>query len=188
MKFQAAAVFSIVLCSIKGGGVEGKILVDDNVSALDMVSEIATKLMGDQKHIIHMETVELTGDDRCSGIFSKGKDAMVHNEDFDYSYKSAERNYADVERQFPESGIILSTGLAAKMDENKRKRDSDNELNTPGDAYLDGILGEESTEDACILEFSFTAPEDVTDLYFEYLFGSDEYNEYVGLKYYDILH
>jgi len=186
MKFQAAAVFSIVICSIKGGGVEGKIHVDDDVSALDMVSEIATKLMGDQKHIIHKDTVKLIGDKECSGIFSQGKDAMVHNQDFDYSYKSEERNYADVEEQFPDRGIILSTGLAAKMEENIRNDDSDNELHTPGDAYLNKILGQNSTEDACVLEFSFTAPENVTDLYFEYLFGSDEYNDFVGEEYYDI--
>jgi len=190
MKFQAAAtVFSIVLCSMKIGGVEGKIKVDNTANALDMVTEVASKLMGVKNHI-NKDTIKLIGNEECSGIFSDGKQAMLHNTEYDYNQLDATESakIRDVEAKFPDKGIILSTGVVDTMDTNlRRKHNSDTEFDTPGDEYLNGLLDNgKKTNDACVLEFEFTAPDYAENLYFEYLFGSDEYNEYVGDKYHDI--
>ena len=49
---------------------------------------------------------------------------------------------------------------------------------TPGDANLDALVAPETTNDASVLEFDFVPS--TSQVTFNYVFGSDEYNEYVG--------
>ncbi|WEV74441.1 choice-of-anchor L domain-containing protein [Bifidobacterium sp. ESL0798] len=56
-------------------------------------------------------------------------------------------------------------------------------LGTPGDSDLDTILGAPETHDAISLEFDFV-PKGST-LSFNYVFGSEEYPDYVGSEYND---
>ncbi|MCU1498252.1 MAG: hypothetical protein JWM47_2205 [Acidimicrobiales bacterium] len=55
---------------------------------------------------------------------------------------------------------------------------------TPGDAELDGLTGGFQTFDAAVLEFDIVPG--TAELTFEYVFGSEEYNEYVGDIYNDV--
>jgi hypothetical protein len=81
-----------------------------------------------------------------------------------------------------EEGIILSSGdIANVIGPNNNDGISANN-NTSGDADLETLIGED-TNDACVLEFDFqvdSIPGLVsTAVSFEYVFASDEYNEYV---------
>jgi hypothetical protein len=53
-----------------------------------------------------------------------------------------------------------------------------------GDTDLDGLIPGHKTYDATVLEFDFTSIGDAA--YFNYVFGSDEYNEYVGSAFNDV--
>lgn len=76
------------------------------------------------------------------------------------------------------SGIIITNGRAnnALGPNNMANRSTNNAL--PGDAQLTAIAGT-NTFDASILEFDFIPYSDT--IQFEYIFASEEYNEYVGL-------
>jgi len=201
MKFLAAsAVFSFALYSMKIGGVEGatgdvcdpadevcyNITVNEVASAYDMVAEI----VGDGfMNLINTDTIKLIGDIRCSGIFANGKNAMAKNKA--YNYTSDLARFKEIESRFPDEGIILSSGQVKSLEHNVRDP-SDVSYTYPGDTYLDemvnkGIAEEEKAEtfDACILEFNFVSPADAT-LSFEYLFGSDEYNNYADSEFHDV--
>jgi hypothetical protein len=90
----------------------------------------------------------------------------------------------------PESGAILSSGLSVDVE-----GPNDSDANTygfeyPGDDDLDDLIPGYTTYDACILEFQFQCPPEMqgtsADLTFDYVFGSEEYNEYVGSSYNDV--
>lgn len=76
------------------------------------------------------------------------------------------------------SGIILTNGriINAPGPNNVANRSTNNAL--PGDAQLTAIAGT-NTFDATILEFDFIPYSDT--IRFEYIYASEEYNEYVGL-------
>ena len=54
----------------------------------------------------------------------------------------------------------------------------------PGDADLDTLIPGGSTFDACVLTFDFVPQTDV--LTFDYVFTSDEYNEYANTEFNDV--
>lgn len=85
---------------------------------------------------------------------------------------------------FPDMGIILSSGGPASLD----MQDSGAEstcYGAPGDPDLNAISGGFTTEDACILNIEFTVAADVSQITFKYVFGSDEYNEFVDSDFND---
>ncbi len=75
------------------------------------------------------------------------------------------------------SGIILTSGSAAVASPNTNSSSAGACNNTPGDPELDAIANA-STHDACALEFDVVPLCDT--IKFKYVFGSDEYPEYVG--------
>lgn len=79
-----------------------------------------------------------------------------------------------------DSGIILSTGLAASV-VGPNATYQNTVFGTAGDSDLSSMTGQ-STYDATVLEFDFVPQEDT--VHFDYVFGSEEYNEFVG-KYND---
>jgi cysteine-rich repeat protein len=84
---------------------------------------------------------------------------------------------------FP-SGIILSSGNIANV-VGPNQTDGvtgDNQLS--GDANLDTLTSGYPTLDATVLEFDFVP--NAASVYFEYVFGSDEYNEWVNSPYNDV--
>lgn len=92
-----------------------------------------------------------------------------------------------------ESGIILSTGRVQTVDatdtcskglEGPNQCDENSTSNgTPGDASLDP-LASFPTRDAAVLEFDFVPVE--TTLQFDYVFSSDEYNEFANSQFNDV--
>jgi hypothetical protein len=84
--------------------------------------------------------------------------------------------------------VILSSGNVGGI---AGPNDSDflsESFGTPGDPQLDTLVPGFSTEDACVLEITFTCPEGLegSDLTFNYIFASEEYNEYVGSNFNDV--
>jgi hypothetical protein len=76
-----------------------------------------------------------------------------------------------------EDGIILTSGNVANVVGPNNVTDASWTNGLPGDLDLDTLAGQ-NTFDAAILEFDFTPNADTVS--FEYVFASDEYNEFVG--------
>lgn len=81
-------------------------------------------------------------------------------------------------------GIILSSGDIRNIDGPNESTGISEYNGLSGDQDLDLLIPGYSTRDATILEFDFI-PE-ANKLSFEYVFSSDEYNEYVGSNYNDV--
>jgi hypothetical protein len=79
-------------------------------------------------------------------------------------------------------GIILCTGNIIDIAQSGIGTMSTDQLQA-GDADLDAIYTA-TTYDACVLEFDFIPQDDTIE--FHYVFGSEEYPEYVNLSYNDI--
>ena len=103
-----------------------------------------------------------TGPDGCAAIFSNGQSAAS---------------------MLPNEGVVLSSGGPESLN----LQDSDSQTTCygfPGDPDLNSIA-RASTQDACILEIQFTVDPGVLAIEFQYVFGSDEYQEYVDSQYND---
>jgi gliding motility-associated-like protein len=74
-------------------------------------------------------------------------------------------------------GIIMSTGNASDAFGSGTSTLAATSFNTPGDPQLNAIIAPTNTNDAAILEFDFVPSSDT--LKFNFVFGSEEYPEYV---------
>jgi hypothetical protein len=82
-------------------------------------------------------------------------------------------------------GIVLSSGSAEDVVGPNDSSNTSTGLGTDGDDALSELAGGD-TNDATILEFEFTVPEGIENVAFDYVFGSEEYNEYVGSGFNDV--
>jgi hypothetical protein len=83
-----------------------------------------------------------------------------------------------------ESGIILSTGDIADVVGPNEWPGITTDNGQPGDSDLDSLIPGYATFDAAVLEFDFVPTTSVIS--FEYVFGSEEYNEFVYSAYNNI--
>jgi len=85
-----------------------------------------------------------------------------------------------------DEGIILCTGDALKLHAWNHDNGTSDNVGGDGDKDLDNLLKEDGlkTFDESVLEFDFNPTSNV--IQFEYIFGSEEYPEYVGSQYNDI--
>jgi hypothetical protein len=84
------------------------------------------------------------------------------------------------------SGVVLTTGIATDLDgPNTGDADysEDNEFE-PGNPRLDAIVDPQTTSNASTLSFEFIPSADVIS--FQFVFGSDEYSEFVGSDFNDV--
>lgn len=82
-----------------------------------------------------------------------------------------------------EEGIMLSSGLAASAIGPNNTGSASGFMDTPGDADLDALTMW-NTYDACIIEFDMTVMADTLKL--DYVFGSEEYPEYIFSGFNDV--
>lgn len=82
-----------------------------------------------------------------------------------------------------ENGIVLTSGDAALIDNSNDSDAATGNNALSGDADLDALVPE-TTFDATILEFDFESAGG--DLFFNYVFGSEEYNEYTNSEFNDV--
>ncbi len=111
---------------------------------------------------ITITNVSFTGTLTAVGLFSGGNDSGL-----------------DIN-----SGIILTTGSAqgAIGPNDSDSYSVDNGL--AGDSDLDALVSPYETYDATVLEFDFTTSSG--DLYFNFIFASEEYEEYVNSEFNDV--
>jgi gliding motility-associated-like protein len=82
-----------------------------------------------------------------------------------------------------EDGIVMSTGYAQQVvGPNDNSSESGN-MGAPGDPDLNDVIGGQ-TRDAAVLEFDFIPSTD--HVAFQYVFASEEYEEYVGSTFNDV--
>ena len=79
-----------------------------------------------------------------------------------------------------DDGIILSSGRVKDVVGPNESASTSTSFGTPGDDDLSDLIGGTSTNDAAILEIEFEVAEGEEAIFFNYVFGSEEYNEYVG--------
>jgi len=84
-----------------------------------------------------------------------------------------------------DQGIILSSGDVQTLS-GPNLGDSTSTVNlSPGDPDLEGLIPGYTTFDSVVLEFDFTCTS-AQQVVFQYVFGSEEYNEYVNSPFNDV--
>jgi hypothetical protein len=78
-----------------------------------------------------------------------------------------------------ENGIILSSGNIASVVGPNVSDNTTTDNGQPGDPDLDNLIPGYQTFDATVLEFDFEC-QDLQVISFQYVFASEEYNEYVN--------
>ena len=86
------------------------------------------------------------------------------------------------------SGVIITSGDATLAPGPNNADDAGVPTGGGGDADLDALVAPFSTNDAAILQFTFQFGDGSTggDLFFQYAFASEEYNEYVNSDFNDV--
>ena len=84
-----------------------------------------------------------------------------------------------------DAGIVLSSGKAVDVEGPNDTPDKSTNLGVAGDEALTNLAGGQ-TFDASILEFSFTVSGGADTVYFQYIFGSEEYHAFVGSSFNDV--
>jgi len=84
------------------------------------------------------------------------------------------------------NGIILSTGSINNVAGPNIYDDVTTDNMLPGDAALNTLIPGYTTYDATILEFDFTLNAGTAISSFQYVFASDEYNEFVNSEFNDV--
>ena len=84
-----------------------------------------------------------------------------------------------------DQGLILSSGNVVTLVGPNLLDDTSTDNGVPGDADLDSLIPGYTTFDATILEFDFTCPNTAV-VSFQYVFGSEEYNEWVASPFNDV--
>jgi hypothetical protein len=121
-------------------------------------ADLVTQLVGGG---LQVSNIQYTGGQTSAGTFSGGTSSIG----FD-------------------AGVILTSGNAAAIVGNGNGNFS-NSVNQPGDTDLNSLLPSgQQTFDACVLQFDFIPVKD--KLKFQYVFGSDEYPEFVGSSFNDV--
>ena len=82
-----------------------------------------------------------------------------------------------------DTGIVLSSGQVAQLTGANTEDAKTTQFTTAGDATLNALSGK-VTLDASVIEFDFVPSTD--KIKFEYVFGSDEYNEFVNSNFNDV--
>jgi hypothetical protein len=136
-------------------------LVQASITTSDLTEQtadnVANSLIGEG---VSISNVSYIGADRAAGTFSGGTGIIGF-----------------------EKGVILSTGNIASVVGPNTSSGTTTVNETPGDSDLD-ILAGNPTYDAAILAFDFIP--NGNKVYFQYVFSSEEYNEYVNSPFNDV--
>lgn len=82
------------------------------------------------------------------------------------------------------SGVILTSGNASLASGTNNSDGAGTNVGTNGTSYLNALIPGYTSYDANVLAFDFTSKSG--NLYFKYVFASEEYNEYVNSNYNDV--
>lgn len=125
--------------------------------------QLASELVGPG---VTVSNAQFTGADTAAGTFSGGGTGPGATIGFD-------------------EGVILSSGAIASVPGPNDADDTTAANGQAGDADLDSLLPVgQTSQDAAVLTFKFTA--DASSVSFQYVFSSEEYNEFVGTGFNDV--
>lgn len=128
-----------------------------NLTANDLIENI----LGEDIQSFNLLNFQAaTGEDASAGVFSGGGNAGISLQ----------------------NGIVISSGFISNAIGYNSSPSITGELNLSGDSDLNDLIPQ-STFDATILEFEFVPSFD--QIFIQFVFGSEEYNEYVGSNFND---
>ena len=138
--------------------------------------ELVTNYLKDPAGLVQFRNID-SSSHQCFALFNNGHSAGVHNVTGEYL--------------IPDSGVMLSSGNVEDFNgQDSDETTTDFKVRT-GDANLETQLPSDagSVFDPCYIQFEFRCPEE-TDIFtpnvnFDYVFGSEEYYEYVFSDYND---
>ena len=130
------------------------------ITSFDNANNLAQTLVGTG---ISISNASYTGANTASGYFTGGSAAGIGIE----------------------SGIVLTSGSVNNLSNSSNTSSGiSTSNNLPGNAELDALVPGYQTNDATTLTFDFVSQSN--SAYFNYVFGSEEYNEYVGSPFNDV--
>jgi Divergent InlB B-repeat domain len=139
--------------SVEGWGADSAIKVDDLTDSTLTPSALAQTLVGPG---VQISNVTYTGAPRAAGRFTSTSNIL---------------GFTD--------GIVLSSGSVRNVAGPNCEDGMSVDNGQPGDSDLDTIVGEgNTTNDASVLQFDFVPTSSVIS--FQYVFASEEYNDFVG--------
>eukprot|EP00546_Thalassionema_frauenfeldii_P014244 CAMPEP_0178912640 /NCGR_PEP_ID=MMETSP0786-20121207/10386_1 /TAXON_ID=186022 /ORGANISM="Thalassionema frauenfeldii, Strain CCMP 1798" /LENGTH=558 /DNA_ID=CAMNT_0020585267 /DNA_START=27 /DNA_END=1700 /DNA_ORIENTATION=+ len=131
------------------------------------VDDLVDTLLGDEPDLT-ISNIEYIGADIAAGSFST-------NDTYIFGFNE---------------GIILTTGSVANIQGPNINNGTSQRNGLPGDEQLNTLIRETDdrrteTQDATVLKFDFEC-DGVAEISFQYVFMSEEYNEFVGDRYNDV--
>lgn len=82
------------------------------------------------------------------------------------------------------AGLLITTGTYVGLNAGNTQGGFSGTMNTSGDTDLDGLIPGFFTYDAAVLEFDLVPDKDT--IWFQYVFASEEYQEFVGSTFNDV--
>jgi hypothetical protein len=149
----------VTICCLVLLGFSTKAMALD-ITPMTSADNLAQSIVGSG---VSISNVSYTGSNLASGYFTGGTAAGIGIN----------------------SGIVLTSGHASNLNGTSNTSDGitgDNSLS--GYAPLNALIPGYTTNDATVLTFDFVSVGD--SAYFNYVFGSDEYNEWVNTSYNDV--
>lgn len=135
-------------------------IVEDMTTLL--ATDLVYALIGTGPNAPVINSVTFTGAETSAGIFTDVTDVFGF-----------------------ESGIVLSSGNAHFIEGPNSSDNATANNGLPGDPDLDALIPGYSSHDATVLEFEFEC-ENIQYISFQYVFASEEYNEYVNTSFNDV--
>ena len=169
-KMFCVLAYAAALLSLSPAKTEAQIQIMPLPGQPTDAENLAKALIGSPGVTLVSGSASFTGFNDGSGFFTGGEDFLPFNE-----------------------GIFLTSGRVSQLPGPNTGSESSNPdlfddqiekgAITPGDQQLSQLVGA-PTFNAAVLEFSFIPSHDVVS--FRYVFGSEEYNEFVGSEFNDI--
>lgn len=151
------------LTALTGTAAATSITVTDLTSSLT-TTDLANTLITDTGAVTLVPgSIVRQGDPRSAGEFAGGSGVVGFDD-----------------------GIILSSGRVTDVIGPNDTSSETTSFGTAGDSQLNQLTGGFTTRDASVLEFEFEVPLGAEKISFNYVFGSEEYNEYVNSSYNDV--
>ena len=146
---------------LSSGDVDGEaVFIDMNENtAMDLAETIAGN------GIENITNVSFTGDEKSGGTFEFSGDHDVIG---------------------LSSGVSLSSGKVSSAEGPNENSATSTGFGNDGDDDLSALAGI-TTFDAAVLEFDFEVPADAQTISIDYVFGSEDYNQFVGSDFSDIM-
>ncbi len=161
MEKMKKSMLLVVLCTLAWSGASFAMTTTPMDAGGKTAEDLAQALVGAG---VEISNVSYTGGNAASGYFTGGTAAGIGIE----------------------KGIVLTSGFVSNLNGTSNTSSGITGVNSqPGDANLNALIPGYTTHDAAVLQFDFK-PLTASTIFFQYVFGSDEYNEWVHTSFNDV--